>query len=481
MSRHRRYSLLSVHLATLALAGSALSAQVLAPNLVYTSIQPCRLFDTRVAGGALVANTVRHLNAVGVSAPGSLASQGGNSNGCPIPGFDSVPEAQVQAIVINLAVITPAGTGVLQAWPTDQSKPNASVLNFTSAEVVLANSVVLPVRQDSQGNDIILESNVGTQALGDVVGYYTVGSPVQGAGIDNLFLGKSAGNPGTATGTSNTAVGAGALSHNTTGSSNTAFGSQAMTSNTNGTTNTAVGLQALSMLAAGGSNNIALGFNAGGQYTTSESSNISIGNVGSTGESNTIRIGTDGSGAGQQSATFIAGIAGASATGGSAVYITSSGQLGTITALSSLRFKEDVTDMGAASDGLMSLRPVTFHYKAQYDDGSKLLQYGLIAEEVAKIYPGLVQYDKDGQPQTVRYSMVNAMVLNELQKQHTTNATQATELEQQRDQIAAQARQLDLQRDQIAAQGAVLRAQQARLDELAAQMAALKATAAQPR
>jgi hypothetical protein len=66
----------------------------------------------------------------------------------------------------------------------------------------------------------------------------------------------------------------------------------------------------------------------------------------------------------------------------------------------------------------MQLRPVTFHYKAGYDDGSHLLQYGLIAEEVAEVAPSLVQYDAQGKPFTVRYHAVNAMLLNEAQKQH---------------------------------------------------------------
>ena len=98
------------------------------------------------------------------------------------------------------------------------------------------------------------------------------------------------------------------------------------------------------------------------------------------------------------------------------MYINTLGQLGTVT--SSLRFKENVLDMGDASHGIMDLRPVTFNYKPQYDDGSHLLQYGLIAEEVARVYPGLVQYDKSGKPLSVRYQFVNAMLLNEVQQQH---------------------------------------------------------------
>src|SRR3954447_1104606 len=117
-------------------------------------------------------------------------------------------------------------------------------------------------------------------------------------------------------------------------------------------------------------------------------------------------------------------------------YIDSNGQLGTVT--SSLRFKEDVEAMGDASEGLMKLRPVTFHYKAPYDDGTHLLQYGLIAEEVAKVYPDLVQYDEKGKPFTVRYHEINTMLLNELQKQHGKIAEQQTEVTRLRSQLADQ-------------------------------------------
>jgi hypothetical protein len=134
------------------------------------------------------------------------------------------------------------------------------------------------------------------------------------------------------------------------------------------------------------------------------------------------------------------------------VYVNSSGQLGTTT--SSLRFKEDVQEMGDASQGLMRLRPVTFHYQPQYDDGSRLLQYGLVAEEVAQVYPGLVQYDKDGKALAVRYQFVDAMLLNEVQQQR---------------------RMLDLYQGQLSEQRAALGGQQARVQELEQQVKALVA------
>ena len=229
------------------------------------------------------------------------------------------------------------------------------------------------------------------------------------------------------TGSLNTAVGTGSLPSNTTGDTNTAVGVEALNSNTTASANTAVGYEALAFTSTGG-NNTALGANALGNTSgtnnigigvaaglniASGSYNIDIGNTGPGNESNTIRIGD----ITRQTATFIAGIDGATASSGVAVYVSSSGQLGTLT--SSVRFKEDVESMGEASDALMKLRPVTFHYKTPYDDGSHLLQYGLIAEEVAKVYPGLVQYDAKGQPFTVRYQAINMMLLNEIQKQKT--------------------------------------------------------------
>jgi hypothetical protein len=291
---HHAMAVTGALLAALLAAGSPAVAQVLSQNLIYTSMQPCRLFDTRVAGGALVANTDRQLNAVGVASAGSLSSQGGNPSGCPIPGYDAFSLPQVQAIVVNLAVITPAGTGVLQAWPSDQTKPDSSVMNFTAAEVVLANGVVLPVRQDTQGMDITLVSNVATQALGDVVGYFTDSTPVAGSGHQNVFLGKAAGNPTVATGIASSGFGISALNHNTSGNYNSAFGFFTLSQMTTGSSNTALGSSALGNLATGNFNT-AVGYIAGGAYTAGESSNIVIGTAGAAGDHNTIRIGASGS------------------------------------------------------------------------------------------------------------------------------------------------------------------------------------------
>jgi Chaperone of endosialidase len=81
------------------------------------------------------------------------------------------------------------------------------------------------------------------------------------------------------------------------------------------------------------------------------------------------------------------------------------------------RFKDDIRDITYAGQALLKLRSVTFGYKPEHDDGLRLLQYGLIAEEVAEVYPELVVLGKDGQPSGVRYHVLPAMLLNEIQRQ----------------------------------------------------------------
>ena len=264
------------------------------------------------------------------------------------------------------------------------------------------------------------------------------------------------------TGSNNTAIGYTALWNNTSGSYNTAFGSGALLDNQTGGQNTAVGFDAL--YANTGTNNTASGYNA--LYSTTGNSNtgfgtyalynnttgiynigvgmfsgyynpvgsnfnIDIGNYGSGNDNGVIRIGTPG----WESSFYAAGINGVGVSGGIPVYINSNGQLGTVN--SSIRFKEDVHDMAAASDGLMKLRPVTYRYKKAYADGSKPVDYGLIAEEVAEVYPDLVVKNSDGQIQTVQYQKLTPMLLNEVQKEHKQLEEQKTTIQELEKRLAA--------------------------------------------
>jgi len=240
-------------------------------------------------------------------------------------------------------------------------------------------------------------SGLNNTATGrDSLYYNTIGS-------NNTANGQAALGRNT-TGNNNTAVGSDALEFNISGIQNTAVGVNAAENNTTGFGNTAIGLGALSSNTTG-ARNIAVGLNAGMKYTTG-TDNIAIGNVGSSAESKTIRIGSL-----EHTATFIAGIYGSVVTGID-VAVDSSGRLGHV--MSSARFKHDIRDLGGASSNLMNLRPVSFRYNS---DPAETVQYGLVAEEVAKIYPELVVNDSDGKALTVRYSMLGAMLLNELQKQ----------------------------------------------------------------
>jgi hypothetical protein len=204
-------------------------------------------------------------------------------------------------------------------------------------------------------------------------------------------------------GLANTATGADALRNNTTGDANTAAGVFALFNNSTGLRNTALGTESLKR--NNGSDNIAVGYEAGMNIGTG-SNTICIGHPGVIGDTNTIRIGTTGI----QTATFIAGISG-TAVVGDAVVVDANGQLGTAT--SSARFKKQIKPMDKTSEAILALKPVSFQYKC---DSKGTPQFGLIAEEVAKVNPDLVVHDRNGEIYSVRYEAVNAMLLNEFLK-----------------------------------------------------------------
>ncbi len=256
-------------------------------------------------------------------------------------------------------------------------------------------------------------------ALGlDALASVTPGVPYGGSGKSNTALGFEALANNTS-GRRNTGVGTLSLRSNTEGISNTANGAHALSSNTEGYKNTANGSFALSSNITG-SNNTALGSAAGGLNTTG-SNNIWIANYGSAAgatESNTLRIG-EGTGTGffQQNRAFISGIRNAtlSGSGEHTVCVDDNDQLG-VCSPSSARFKRDIREMGEASTGLEALRPVIFRYRPEVKEDAEPEQYGLIAEEVAEIYPHLVSTDAEGKPFAVRYDLLAPLLLNELQQ-----------------------------------------------------------------
>jgi trimeric autotransporter adhesin len=233
-------------------------------------------------------------------------------------------------------------------------------------------------------------------------------------------------------GNHNVASGIDALFHNVNGSFNTGTGANALLSNQHGNENTATGYSALQKTT--GTNNTALGWQAGINLTTG-SNNIEIGNAGVSSDADTIRIGTSGT----HKTTIISGIAAnpLSANGSPvAVFVSSTGQLGI--APSAERFKTDITPLGdRTAEKLQQLRPVSFRLKA---DPEHVQQYGLIAEEVDKVYPELVVRDGAGKIQGIRYDQLTPMLLNEVQQlrhQSVVQQQQLAELMQQNRAIQA--------------------------------------------
>src|SRR6266545_2128907 len=226
------------------------------------------------------------------------------------------------------------------------------------------------------------------------------------------------------TGTQNTAAGAVALLHNTDGFANTAIGFQALSSNIEGDNNTATGVLALFNNTTG-TGNTALGYFAGADIT-------GVGNV-------CIGQGVEGE-AGVDDSTYIRNLNTLTQNFSAGVndYVTvrlSDGRLGHTAVVSSQRYKQDIKPLAATSQALYALKPVSFRLKKEFDP-TQALGFGLIAEEVEKVDPALVYRNDKGQVESVRYEMVNAMLLNEFLKEHKR-------VEEQEATIARQQKQID--------------------------------------
>jgi hypothetical protein len=282
------------------------------------------------------------------------------------------------------------------------------------------------------------------------------------AGASNTAVGVNALYVNTAS--FDTAIGDGALFHNTSGYQNTAIGYQALFSNTTAYYNTAIGSGALSNETGGGntaigvsalaantaSENTAIGYAAGSNATVG-SYNVYVGaGVNAVPlESNATRIRNIGS-TPQASGIFVT----IDGTGG-----RGDGKLGY--QVSSRRYKEEIQPMDDASESLYRLTPVTFRYKKELDpQGTR--QYGLIAEDVAKVNPDLVVNDPDGKPATLRFLCIQALMLNELLREHgkveqlkhdfqTTIAQQQKEIQALTVQLKEQAAQIQKVSAQLAA------------------------------
>jgi hypothetical protein len=319
----------------------------------------------------------------------------------------------------------PTGTAGQTLRHNGSSWVASSVLtNDGFSAVGISGILTLPDPQTriNAGSTQLLYSDTSNLFLGQNTGFATT------SGTGNTGFGNLA-NLFNTTGTQNTALGYRVLNANQAGNANTGVGFSTLEDVDGGSSNTAVGYRSLANVTTGGSN-IGIGSNVGSQLTTG-SNNIYIGNVGNTGaETGQIRIGTVGS----QVGVVIVGISGQGTIGGAPVYVNAGGRLGTDTS-SSRRFKEEIRDIASESEALMKLRPVAFRYKPEFD-AAGLAQYGLIAEEVAEVYPDLVTCDQEGQPVSVRYHLLQPLLLNEMQKQRRSIESQQAEIETLRAELA---------------------------------------------
>ncbi len=267
------------------------------------------------------------------------------------------------------------------------------------------------------GSQAIFHSNGSSNTALGFRAAYTTGS--RNTAVGSLALFQSTGSDNTALGFA--AASANDYSHYAFGFSNTAVGAEALAGGDGGSYNTAIGASALAGVTTfgGGNYNTAVGFHA-----------LLNGNFSSTAE-HVICI--DAAGDNVSDTTWIGNVYGVTTQSGTTapVVVSNTGQLGTVA--SSERFKKDVGTMEKASEVILELRPVTFHYKS---DAKGTPQFGLIAEEVAKVSPALVLPDKEGKPYTVRYDAVNAMLLNEFLKEHRKVEQQAREMQEQQATIA---------------------------------------------
>jgi trimeric autotransporter adhesin len=242
----------------------------------------------------------------------------------------------------------------------------------------------------------VLRNNVGNDNVGS--GYFCLSSNSLGQYI--------------------VAVGSGAMQNSTSATNTVAIGYHALQSLYYNDFNTAVGFRAIyycitgqrntglgsySLLNVLGSDNTAIGYEAGSSFNSTETNNICIGVTGSINDGSVTRIGAN------IDSCFISGIYGKISSGGVAVFCNPSGQLGTTT--SSIRYKTDIRDI-TESDAIYKLRPICFRFKNAPD----FQEYGLIAEEVNEVLPDLVVNNDDNQPETVRYQFLPILMLKELQK-----------------------------------------------------------------
>ena len=334
----------------------------------------------------------------------------------------------------NLNTAIGAGTLLLNTGDENTATGAAALLSNATGTSNTANGV-FALLNNTTGNSntatgvfTLLHNTTGsfnTANGGDALDLNITGSFNTASGFDALASNTA--------GDQNTATGYQALYNNTEGTQNTAGGEQALFFNTTGNFNTAVGVSALAN-STSGSDNTAVGYGAGNAVRTA---------------SNVIAIGVEG--ADVDASCFIGNIYSNNqpvvGTDPDYVTVNSTGRLGRGN-VSSRRYKHDIKRMDKSSEVLFGLKPASFRYNKEYD-ATQTLAFGLIAEEVAEVYPDLVGRNAKGQPESVRYDQINAMLLNEFLKEHRKVEEQAATIAQLKEEMQTVAARLNEQATQL--------------------------------
>jgi hypothetical protein len=383
----------------------------------------CASGSTNIAIGSFAGNsyTTTESNNIAIGTTGTIGDSGvirigtnGTQTSCFIQGIDGVNVGSVAKVVTEAS--NQLGTATITAGTGITITPTANTITIASS---ISGGITTAAGDSGTATGSTVTWNANTNS--GITTKFTASSATVSLNVtdanNNTIIGSGAG--GSAIYDNNsTAVGYKVLNSTNSSSSgsNTAFGSQVLQACTTGGSNCAIGNANLVTLTTG-NYNCAIGSAAGFSYTGSESNNVLIQNLGTVGESNTLRISSSGTGNRQVSKAYIGGITGVVVTG-TPVLVSSGDQLGV--AASSKRFKNDIRDMGSQSADIFKLRPVTFFWDKNSSPGLKdafnWRQFGLIAEEVAEIMPELVHWTDDGQPFSVKYNDIPAMLLNELKK-----------------------------------------------------------------
>jgi hypothetical protein len=408
----------------LAIAAVAISCFALSPMLQAQQTNTAlgnKALDSNTTG---VGNTAIGFSAMTTNTTGSQNTATGRSALLNNTTGSFNTATGVQALVSNTTGELNTATGVDALFNNTTGSANTA----TGRSALFGNTTGRV--NTATGSQTLFKNTTGTgNTATGVLALYT-----NSTGDDNTATGSAALNFNTS-GSNNTATGYLALWHNAIGDNNTATGNAALKENTTGSFNTAAGFNALAVNTSG-ERNTATGYGALGNNKTG-SFNVALGagaGSGVTAANDVICIGRAVAGADVNNTCFIGNIHGVQTQNGNAlpVVIDGAGQLGT--APSSERYKHDIKPMDKASEGVLALNPVTFHYKT---DKTNTPQFGLIAEEVERVNPDLVVRDAEGKVYTVRYEAVNAMLLNEFLKEHKIVQEQGAMISQQQKQIDA--------------------------------------------